>query len=401
MKIAIYHDLPSGGAKRTLFETVNRLVEKHQIDVYTLSCANHSFADLRPYVAHHHIYEFSPIRLLDSPFGRFNPAIRLANLVRLRTLTKAIARTIEEGNYDIAYIQPCQFENTPSVLRFLQELPAIYYCQEQLRLLYEPMPVRPYDQQESIKRRVLNRIDPLPFVYRNTLRITDQKNIHCATMVLVNSEFTREGVNRIYQKEARVSYLGVNTQFFKPLRIKKQHMVLSVGSLTPLKGFDFLIQVMSRIPKDQRPLLMIACNFQNPPERDYLEGLARSLGVNIKILVNVSDEDLVTLYNQAKVVVYTPIREPFGLVPLESLSCETPVIAVKEGGIIESIVHQKTGLLLERDPEQFSEAVVCLLSNPALAKEYGKNGREDISRNWTWEKATANLERYMISCSQK
>ena len=77
MRIALYHNLPSGGAKRTLQEATKRLAVNHQIDVYTLTTANHDFADLRPYVASHQVFEFQPGALLASPFGRFNQIIRI------------------------------------------------------------------------------------------------------------------------------------------------------------------------------------------------------------------------------------------------------------------------------------------------------------------------------------
>jgi glycosyltransferase involved in cell wall biosynthesis len=176
-------------------------------------------------------------------------------------------------------------------------------------------------------------------------------------------------------------------------------MLLSVGSLTPLKGFDFLIQAVAGIPCNQRPSLIIASNFQSPPERDYLKQLATELNVDLKLLANIRDKHLVRLYNQARVVVYAPIREPSGLVPLEAMACDTPVVGVREGGVPESIVHQHTGLLVERDPAQFAAAIQHLLSNPSLASEYGRNGREHVLRNWTWDESVATLEHHLATCA--
>jgi len=372
----------------------------HHIDVYTLTCANHDFADLRPYVASYRVFDFHPLPLLASPLGRLNQAIRLADLLRLRSLSQAIARKIEQSSYDVVLAHPCQFETSPTILRYLQSLPSVYYCQEPLRSLYEAMPGRPYDDNSATWRRVLNRVDPLPALYHSVLKRADQRNTRSARTVLVNSKFMRDAVRRIYQVDAQVSYHGVDTQQFRPLPIQKRHMLLSVGSLTPLKGFDFLIHSVARISTDRRLPLVIASNFQNPPERDYLDQLANDLDVDLTLLANVNDERLVQLYNQAKVTIYAPIGEPFGLVPLESMACGTPVVGVAEGGVRESILHEHTGLLVERDPTKFAEAVQYLLANPTLARHYGRNSREHVLRNWTWDRALATLESHLTICAR-
>ncbi|HID51794.1 MAG TPA: glycosyltransferase family 1 protein [Anaerolineae bacterium] len=401
MRIALYHNLPSGGAKRTLSEAARRLAGHHHLDVYTLSSANHEFADLRPFVDNHKVYEFAPRPLFNSPFGRLNQAVRLADLRRIDGVTRQIAADIEAEGYDVVYVHPCQVEKSPSLLRHVQTIPTVYYCQEPLRILYETMPPRPYDDDHSSRRALLNRVDPLPGMYRSRIKEIDQRNTRQAGMVLVNSRFMQDVVSRIYEVAARVSYHGINVERFQPLGLEKRPYLLSVGSLTPLKGFDFLVEAVAGIPADRRPLLVIASNFQNPPEKQFLQQLAAEKEVNLNLLGNVSDERLVELYNEAAVTVYAPVREPFGLVALESLACGTPVIAVREGGTQETIVPGETGLLTERNPAAFAQAIQVLMADPALAEEYGRNGRESILQNWTWDRAVATLEAHLAAAVNK
>jgi glycosyltransferase involved in cell wall biosynthesis len=195
--------------------------------------------------------------------------------------------------------------------------------------------------------------------------------------------------------DAYVSYPGVDIVKFSPMIAEKRNIVISVGSLTPLKGFDFLIRAIALIPAEKRPVLVIVSNFQNQPEKEYLEQLAHHLEIDLRMVCNISDESLVKLYNEAKATVYSPIREPFGLVPLESMACSTPVVAVEEGGIRETIINKQIGILVERDPVIFAESVQYLLSNTALAREYGCNGREHVLQNWTWDKAVKTMESYL------
>jgi glycosyltransferase involved in cell wall biosynthesis len=400
LRIALFHNLPSGGGKRTLAEQVKRLSLKHDIDVFTLSCAEHNFADLRPYVSRHEILEFQPLPLFGSPFGRLNQAIRLIDLIRLHRPLQEIVRQIRAGNYDLVFVHPCQSETSSTLLRLLGDVPSAYYCQEPLRRLYEPAPFRPYENRISWLQSILNKMDPLPRLYHSVLRRRDRLNTRSANRVLVNSLYMRDLVEDIYEVDPVVSYHAVDTELFQPVAAARRNMVLSVGSLTPLKGFDFIIEAMGRISTAGRPSLVIVSNFQNEPERVFLGDLSRRLGVQLELLNNVSDDCLVQLYSEAKMIVYAPVREPFGLVPLEAMACGRPVVAVREGGVAESIVHEKTGLLVERDPDQFAAAVQRLLENPELAAEFGQNGREHAQTNWTWAVAIANLEQHLLSLSE-
>ncbi len=396
MRIAVFHNLPSGGAKRTLREQIRGLTRRgHEAEVFTLSSAEHDFADLRPHARSHRVLPFRPMPRLASPLGRLNQALRIVDLWRLRRIHRTLARAVERTACDMVLVHPCRYENCPSLVAELRRLPVVFYCHEPLRAVYEDAPRRPYDAEHLRRRRVLDRIDPLPRACRGALQHRDRRNVRRAGRVLVNSEFTRENVRRAYGVEARVSYPGVDTQWFRPLGTTRDRILLSVGSLTPLKGFDFLIAAVSRIRQDRRPPLVVAANFENAPERRFLERLAAESNVDARFLTGIDEESLLEQYNRAAMLVYAPVREPFGLVPLEAMACELPVVAVREGGVSESVLHERTGLLVEREPDRFAEAIQSLLDDQARASEYGRNGRRYVEDHWTWERAVEALEGYM------
>lgn len=392
MRIALFHNLLSGGAKRTLMELTRRLALRHHVDAFALSCSEHEFADIRPFVSAHVEFAFDPLPLLQSPFGRLNQAIRYADLVRLDRLTRQIAAAIDRGGYDVVFVHPCRFEQSSSVLKHLRRTPSAYYCHEPRRVLYEDTPARPYDDDASGRRRALNRLDPLPAMYRGALRRIERHNTRCADTVLVNSRFMTGTIRNVFQLQAEVAYPGVDVDEFSPGEVARRDFVLSVGSLTPLKGFDFLIRAMAEYEGERRPTLLVASNFQNPPERAYLEQLAASLGVDLELRGNVTDDDLVGLYRQARVVACAPIREPFGLTPIEAMACATPVVAVAEGGLAETVVDGRTGALVPRDPKAFAAAVRRLVEDPALAQRWGENGRSNVVANWSWESVVTPVE---------
>jgi glycosyltransferase involved in cell wall biosynthesis len=217
--------------------------------------------------------------------------------------------------------------------------------------------------------------------------------------VLVNSAFMVGTVGRVYGVSPVVSPLGVDTDAFRPSGVARGRFVLSVGSLTPLKGFDFVVEAVGRLPAGVRPPVVVASNFQNPPEREFLERLARDRGVALELRGNVGEDALVGLYNTAAAVAYSPVREPFGLVALEAMACGAPIVSVAEGGVIESVVDGVTGRLTPREPAAFAGALGALLADPAEARRLGENGRRHVVARWTWDDAAAAMEAQLRSCA--
>ena len=117
----------------------------------------------------------------------------------------------------------------------------------------------------------------------------------------------------------------------------------------------------------------------------------KKLNVDMEILSLINDHELAVLYNQAEVVVYSPYLEPFGLVPVESMACGTPVVAVKEGGVRETVIHKKTGLLIDRDEELFGDAITKMLSKDYKRYDMGKKAVKTVENYWTIEHAGERL----------
>jgi glycosyltransferase involved in cell wall biosynthesis len=399
VKIAVYHNLHSGGAKRALYEMTRRLAGIHHLDVYTLSTADHGFCDLRPHCSRHLVFPFSPLPPARRPFGRLNQGIRALDLFRLRALGKEIAAQIDAGGYDAVFVHHCRYGQAPALLRFLTT-PSVYYCQEPPRFLYEPPVPRPYTE-FSAAQRLGNHFDPLPALYRRVVRDLDRAAVLAASRVLANSAYSRESLYHIYGISARVCYLGVDTGRFRPMSLPRGDFVLSVGALNPLKGFGFLLHSLALLDASRRPPLRIVGDFAHPLERDYLEGLAARLGVTLETDLQIGDDELVQLYNQALLTLYAPIMEPFGFVPLESMACGTPVVGVREGGVRETVVHGETGLLAERDPHCFAGAVEALFRDPAGRARLGRQGRAYAERQWSWDRCVRELEEHLAAVAQR
>ncbi len=393
MKIAIYHDLPSGGAKRTLYETVKRLSPRHTLDVYALETANREFCDLTEFANEEFVFPFNPLKPFHSPFGRLNQLLRWIDLQKLDRLARKIAKKIDAGNYDAVLAQPCMWTQAPLVLLYLKT-PAIYYCHEPPRHLYYSR--QAYRETRAIGFQKLDQIDPFIPLYRTTARRMDKSATCAANLVLVNSIFIRDQVRRIYGLDPTISYHGVDTEIFKPEQTNgNENFVLSVGAIQQHKGFDFLIESLSHVSREIRPSLYLIGNMKNSMEQDILYGIAKEKGVDLHIEVGVDQATLVKRYNESMFVVYAPYSEPFGLVPLEGMACGKPIVGVDEGGVKETVIHQFTGLLVDRNAQKFGEAMQLLLQSPDLIARYGENGRMHVVENWSWDKAIKELERHL------
>jgi glycosyltransferase involved in cell wall biosynthesis len=394
MRIALYQNLPSGGAKRALYEWLKRL-GAHEIDVYTLSTADHNFCDLRPLVRDYRIYGFRPHKLFASPLGRFNQFQRWRDLGELTQLHKKLAGEINAGGYDVVFANPCLFTFVPILLQFVQT-PSLYYLHEPFGRSFSHSIKRPYRTAEHGWRATLDQLDPLHALYHRRLCAARTQGLWSTTKLLANSRFTQEQMQRNYGLQTELCGLGVNSQLFYPMpEVVKEHSIISVGELTPRKGYDFLVQSVAQLPPHQRPVLKMVCNLQIQEERAYIEALAAAHGVQIQILSSLDTAQLRLEYNRARLCVYAAVQEPFGLVPLEAMACGLPVVAVAEGGVCESVVEGVTGHLVARNAAQFAQALSALLHDPERCRQYGQQARHYVCQAWNWAQSAAQLEQHL------
>ena len=202
--------------------------------------------------------------------------------------------------------------------------------------------------------------------------------------------------NRPIDREASICPPGVSVVNFQLKEQMREGFVLSVGALTPLKGFDFIIQSLGTLPSEIRPRLVIVSNYQEPAELLYLQSLADQYAVRFTCYRDLSDEELLTLYARAGCVAYAPIREPLGLVALEAMAGGAPLVGINEGGVAETIIDFKTGILAPRDPVVFGNAVHRLLTDKKLAEQLSKEGRHYVLEKWAWNKHVEQLEELLM-----
>jgi glycosyltransferase involved in cell wall biosynthesis len=218
-------------------------------------------------------------------------------------------------------------------------------------------------------------------------------------MVLTNSKFSCQLMADSYGVAARPIYPGIDSTLFCPGGGSRGDYVFSVGALLYSKGYRFLISAIGRIAARLRPPLVVAANVVDPAEDRDVRELADCAGVDLHIERVTSDSKLVEMYRGALAFVYAPMSEALGLAPLEAMACGTPVVAVGEGGVTETVVDGVTGWLVDRDADAFAERLTGLLSDSVMRQQMGDAGVQYVRSSWTWQAAVDNLESALAAAS--
>lgn len=374
MRIACFHNLPSGGGKRSAHEWIKRMTQNHTVDLYLYDPTAEDFLDLRPFVDRTVLVPGGETKT-DRGIGV------LASLNRVRAASAQVARRINEGDYDLAFIMQCKVSNSPFVLRHLR-IPSLYFCQEPYTKILEPH----YRANDG-------RLAPLKQAFLRWMARTDCVSARHATLICANSLYSRENIYRAYGVDPRLNYPGVDTAHFCPLNLEREQVVLSVGSLSPLKAQDFIMESVGTLT--ERPAIRFVYNSTQRGYQAHLLQLAEQFDVLVSFDCLLTEDDLAMAYNRAAITAFPSRLEPLGLVPLESLACGTPVVGVAEGGIRETVQHGKTGLLTERDPMEYGRAIETLLKDETLRTRMGTLGRQQVIQHWTWDQSYQQLEKNM------
>jgi glycosyltransferase involved in cell wall biosynthesis len=173
--------------------------------------------------------------------------------------------------------------------------------------------------------------------------------------------------------EPMVAPMPVNTELFSPGGQRDAGRLLFVGRLSEQKGIELLVRAFAAM--QGRAMLDIV---GDGAARGTLEALARELGVAGRITWHgaLAQPNLVELYRRATMLVVPSIGEGLGLVAVEALLCQTPVVAFDSGGLVDTVQHDRSGLLVPPgDVPALTAALDSLLADPERARRLGEAGR--------------------------
>src|SRR6266545_579251 len=359
MKIAVWHNLPSGGGKRALFDHINGLLTRgHYLEAWCPPTRDSDYLSLEQKIKEH-VVELRRVQprtvpsLISKSFAGSALQSYLESIHSLEAMDehcKNCADEINRGGFDLLFANACAYYRVAPIARYV-EIPTILYLQEPFRALYEALPKLPWLALDPLPgRKVFSYWRSVRFVTNlievQALRVQareERRNAGAFHRILVNSFYSRESVFRAYGLDSRVCYLGIDTNLFRSLEIQREDFVIGVGAFIPEKNIDFVLRALAKIRKHRPTLVWVGNAAWDSYLRDLVL-LAQELNVSFEAKIRIDDAELVRLLNRAKIMVYAPHLEPFGLAPLEANACGLPVVAVAEGGVRETVVDGLNGL---------------------------------------------------------
>jgi len=184
----------------------------------------------------------------------------------------------------------------------------------------------------------------------------------------------------------------LSTFYPTPVPKIEKMIILSIGRLIELKGYNYLIEAMGILKKKGMKIKLTIIG--EGTEEKSLKEKIQSLGLNenIEILPFKPKADLNYFYNLCDVFVLSSVKEGLGVVLLEAMSCGKPVIGTDSGGIPDIIKDGETGLLVpEKDPEALAGAIERLLKDKELANRLAENGYKYVLENFTGSKIAEKM----------
>ncbi|MDD5317641.1 MAG: glycosyltransferase [Candidatus ainarchaeum sp.] len=374
MRLAICHPFlyVKGGAERVVLKIAKHFDAKIYCALYEPEKTFPEFGDC-------------DIEVLKTRFFRYMPGgvpIRVRHAV---AAGRIFYHKVLPGDYDVINAQ-----GTPSEWIRHYNSPVVWYSHSPNREAFDLYEAR-------MKGRRLHE-KALYWGCLQAYRLLENRTVPKIERIFANSANTQWRLKHYLGVESEVLHPGVDAEnyycaeyrefFFYPSRI------------TPEKRFEYAIDAFREFRKSSPrfrdwKLVIAGSLFADRPEHAaYYEWLKNYLGSDGRIVVDADQERLSSLYARCFAVLYSPMNEDFGIVPLEALSSEKPVISVNEGGPKEVVSDGENGFLVN-SPGEMAEKMAFLAERPELAEEMGKNGRRLVETRFTWK---AFLDRFEAVC---
>ncbi|KAJ6232695.1 alpha amylase [Anaeramoeba flamelloides] len=434
MKIAFLHpDLGIGGAERLVVDAALGLQLKgYEVEFFTSHHSKtHCYTETKDGTLKVNTYgDWLPRTI----FGKCH---LICALVRAIYLTLVIALLNWKGSkkYDLYFTDQIALYNP--LLRLFSKTPIIFYCHFPDLLLST--------NRKSVWKRI----------YRYPLDWVEEFSTKKAHLVLVNSKFTLKTFHSTFKsikKSPRVLRPGINLELKKSWEKRLEEgedekeigleipsdvpVVLSINRFERKKGIDLALKALSKLNNQQekekekenenenekkseneqeneqekkkeeislnKTILIIAGGYdkrvvENVEHYKELKQLAEKLNIQDQTIFvrSFTEQQASYLLWRASCLVYTPINEHFGIVPVEAMWAGCPVVATNTGGPLESVKNGITGFLSEPNENEFGSSIKKILTNKELQKKMGLAGKERVQRKFSLNAFSENLDNYV------
>ena len=233
---------------------------------------------------------------------------------------------------------------------------------------------------------------------QHSIHQMEQELVNNSELVICCSHYMKDEIRNLFNKSSSEISIIPNAVRHVNLLPKaiSENTILFVGRLVIEKGVQTLVQALAGI-RDLYPKANLVIAGIGP-YREQLEELVLNLGLNDRVRFTgfVSEATRNELLAQCQVAAFPSLYEPFGIVALEAMAAEVPVIVARTGGLAETVTDGLTGLCFTPgDVLDLQRCLITIFNNQDFAKNLGKQARIKICQDYSWDAvARQTIEQY-------
>lgn len=325
MKIALVHDYIKeyGGAERVV-EAILEIWPK--APVYTTIFLSKFAGPHRKKVEKWNI---------KTSFLQFLP-FKAKLLSPIRLIAPWVFKGMDLSDYDVVIVSAAGTYTSPNFVKVGKKTLHICYCHTPPRYLYGYPVANAWD--EVAWRKMLKFFGQVPMHF---LRMIDYKAAQLPDYFIANSKEVSARIEKFYRRKSKVIYPPVDISEAKKYRnLKKENFYLAGGRLARHKRQDLAVEACTKLGL---PLKVFGEGFASYGVKQ----LRQLAGHTVGFLGEITDEEKFRLMARAKAFIFPSEFEDFGITPVEAMAVGTPVIALRSGGVVESVVDGKTGVFFD------------------------------------------------------
>lgn len=390
--VAFLHpDLGIGGAEKLIVEAAVALRDKgHRVTVYTSYYDEKRCFEKTKGLDVIVAGDFLPRKFL----GRFHIVFALLRAAWLALYVSLVSTA------DIFITDQIALYNI--ILKTLTLKSVVFYCHFPDQLLTQ-------------------RTSLLKTLYRIPFDIVEEVSTGAADTVLVNSQFTASVFRRTFRWLRSTTLTVLYPAVALPPRRSRRRArdsttFLSINRFERKKNLALAIRALAELRKSMgarafeasgvRLVLAGGCDARVAENVEYhaeLTRLARETlkfsSKQVEFKLSFDDAEKASLISSAIAVLYTPKGEHFGIVPIEAMSYNTPVIAMDSGGPKETVADGKTGFLCPESPTEWAERMRRIVDDQKLAVKMGNAGRKRVEDSFSFEAFANGFDRAVVDAT--
>jgi len=248
------------------------------------------------------------------------------------------------------------FSGNRSIFASKKHKPNLWYCHTPERAAFDLHSF--YCNQMNFFDKIIFAAGALIFRFLTNHFISNIQKIIC------NSENVKKRIKKYLHKNAKIIFPFADTGKF--YFSKPKGYWLSVNRLYPSKRIALQIETFRKMPKQK--LVIVGDFVKGDPSENYAKKMFANAPDNVKFVGLVSESELARLYADSIGFITTSLNEDFGMTAIEAMASGKPVVAVNEGGYLETVLHKKTGLLVNANANELASAIEEISKTPEKYK---------------------------------